>query len=109
MTISKELVGAISLCAAMSGFGLSAVIINSENGYVGGMIFVPLFLLVIIAAIVLFIAGVIGFSLDRKSWGWGLLLSSFLLPASFIASCLVAKYFEIGAYRIQPMIPLSVS
>jgi hypothetical protein len=38
-----------------------------------------------------------------------LLLSAFLLPVSFLASCLIAKYFEIGAYRHQPMTPIPVA
>ena len=109
MNINKEFVGIVSFCAAASGSGLSMLIINSENGYVGSIIFLPLFLLVIVVGIVLFIVGIIiGFGSDKKSWGWALLFSSFFLPASFVASCLIAKYFEIGAYLQEPMIPFPI-
>jgi hypothetical protein len=109
MNINKEFVGIVSLCAAASGFGLSMLIISSENGYVGSIIFLPLFLLVIVVGIVLFIVSIIiGFGSDQKSWGWTLLSLSFFLPTSFVASYLIAKYFEIGAYRQEPMIPFPI-
>lgn len=96
-------------CTAAIGFALASVIIYSENGYVGSMIFFPLFLLVIFAGFVLFLISIVVFSFDKNNLGIGLLLSSFLLPASFVAFCLIAKYFEIGAYRQQPMIPFPVA
>ncbi len=109
MKLNYKLLGIISFCAAVIGFAMATIIINSANGYVGSMDFIPIFLLVIIAGVVLFIVSIIVFSFDKKSLGAGLLISAFLLPASFIASCLIAKYFEIGSYRQQPMIPFSIS
>ncbi len=109
MKINYKLLGIISFCAAAIGFAMATIIINSANGYVGSMAFVPVFLLVIIAGVILFIVSIIVFSFDKKSLGAGLLISAFLLPVSFIASCLIAKYFEVGAYRQEPMIPFAIS
>jgi hypothetical protein len=109
MNVNYKLLGISSFCAAAVGFAIATIIINSENGYVGSIVFFPLFLLVIFAGLVLFIISIIGFSLDRKNLGLCLLFSAFLLPTSFITSCLIAKYFEIGAYRQQPMVPFPIS
>src|SRR5688500_945097 len=108
MNVNYKFVVISSFCATAIGFALATLIINSENGYVGSMVFFPLFLLVIFAGFVLFIISIIGFSFEKKGLGVCLLFSAFLLPASFIASCLIAKYFEIGAYRQQPMIPFPI-
>jgi hypothetical protein len=109
MNVNYKLLGISSFCAIAIGFALAALIINSENGYVGSMILLPLFLVASFAGFVLFIVSIISFSFDKKSRGACFLFSAFLLPASFIASCLTAKYFEIGAYRQQPMIPFPVA
>ncbi len=109
MKMNYKLLGVSSFCAAAIGFVTATLIINSENGYIGSIVFLPLFLLAIFTGFVLFIISIIGFSFDKKSLGICLLASAFLLPASFIASCLIAKYFEIGSYRQQPMIPFSIS
>jgi hypothetical protein len=109
MKLNYKLLGIISFCAAAFGFVMATLIINSENGYVGSMVFFPVFLLAIIVGFVLFSISIIVFSFDKKSLSASLLISAFLLPASFIAFCLIAKYFEIGAYRREPMIPFPIS
>lgn len=109
MKLNYITLGVISFIATAIGFATATVIINSENGYIGSMIFLPLFLLVIFAGVVLFITSIIVLSFDKKSLGAGLLISAFLLPASFMASCLIAKHCEIGAYRQEPMIPFPIS
>jgi Zn-dependent membrane protease YugP len=111
MNVNYKLLSISSFCAVAIGCAISTVIINSENGYVGSIIVFPLLLLVSFVGFILFIIGFIVLSFDKKSLGVCLLFSAFLLPASFIASCLIAKYFEIGAYRQQPMIsfPVAVS
>lgn len=87
------------------GFGAILPVVNSENGYVAGYIFFPLFLLISLATLCLFIVGLIYLVIEAKLGGW-ILLAAFLLPASFILSGMTAKYFEIGAYRQEPMISL---
>ena len=81
-------------------------VIYSENGYVAGFVFFPLFLLVGAASLILFVIGLIGLASKSKSAAW-LLLSAILLPASFISLGLVAKFFELGAYRQEPMTSIS--
>ncbi len=109
MNLNYKLLDIISFCAAAIGFAMALIIINSANAYVGSMAFLPVFLIVIIASVVLFIISIIIFSFDKNSLGAGLLISAFLLPTSFLASCLTAKYFEIGAYHQEPMIHFPVS
>src|SRR5688500_9689451 len=108
MSVSYKLLAISSFCAVTVGFAVSTLIINSENGYIGGMVFLPLFLLVILVGFILFIISLVSFGLNKMSLGISLFLSAILLPLSFILSCLIAKYFEIGAYRQQPMIPFPV-
>jgi hypothetical protein len=73
------------------------------------MFFLPLFLLVCFVGIVLFIISILVFSFEKDSLGMCFLFAAFLLPLGFLGSCLVAKYFELGAYRQDPMIPFSIS
>lgn len=90
------------------GIGCGAILIvaSSENGYVAGFVLLPLFLFIGVASLILFIVGLVLLGLKNKSAPW-LLLSAFLIPASFISSGLIAKYFEIGAYYQEPMTPFS--
>lgn len=87
------------------GCSATFLIASSENGYVAGFIVLPLFLLFGVASLILLISGFICLGVRSKIAPW-LLLSAFLLPASFISSALVAKYFEIGAYYQEPMTPI---
>ena len=104
MDVNYKLLGVSAFCASAIGFAASTLIINSENGYIGSMVFFPIFLLVSFAGFILFIISLISFTLNKMNLGICLLSSAFLLPVSFISSCLIAKYFEIGAYRQEPMI-----
>jgi hypothetical protein len=88
------------------GCGGTALVASSQNGYSAGFVFIPIFLFICFASLLLFVISVICLGLKNK-FGWWLLLSTFLLPASFISSALTAKYFEIGAYRQEPMILLN--
>lgn len=102
--MNYKLLGIKSLLSAIIGIAMSMLIIGSENGYVGGMIFVPIFLLVIVVSLILFSIGIIGISQKQIDFGVTLLISSLLLPTTFVVSCLIAKYLEIGAYHQEPMI-----
>jgi hypothetical protein len=94
------------LISVGGGCGATILIASSENGYVAGFILLPLFLFIGVASLILFIVGLICLGVKSKSAPW-LLLSAILLPASFISSAMIAKYFEIGAYHQEPMIPMS--
>ena len=87
---------------------LGIVIVASEaNGYVASMTFLLIFLVVLALSGILLLAGVIALAAEpHKKIGASLLLSAVLLFAGFLASGFVAKTFEIGAYREEPMISL---
>jgi hypothetical protein len=82
------------------------LITSSQNGYVAGFIVLPLLFLFAVASLILLVTGFVCLGLGKKSAPW-LLLSAVLLPASFISSALIAKYFEIGAYHEEPMVSFS--
>jgi hypothetical protein len=88
------------------GGGAILLVASSSNGYVAGFVILPLFFLIAVASLFLFIVGFILLSSEEKSAPW-VLLSAVLIPSCFIFSGLTAKYFEIGAYREEPMIPIS--
>lgn len=95
------------LLRAVASLGIGSVgivpVINSDNGYVAGYVFFPILFLISIVAFILFFAGLVTIT---KKVGPFLLLSSILLPAGFIFTGIVAKHFELGAYRIEPMSPI---
>lgn len=93
-----------SLVSIGFGIGGTMLIVNSANGYVAGFVFLPIFFFLGLVSLILFVVGFICLGLKNKSWTW-VLLSAFLLPASFFSTCLTAKHFELGAYRQEPMIP----
>src|SRR5690242_15231875 len=93
------------LLTALGSLGLGALaivpVVDSDNGYVAGFVFLPLLLLIGIVVFVLFIAGLITIT---KPAGPFLLLSAVLLPTGFFGGAFVAKTLELGAYREEPMI-----
>lgn len=93
------------LVSVALGCGATYLIASSSNGYTAGFIFLALFLLIGVTSLVLLFAGFICLGVESKSAPW-LLLSSVLLPVSFISSALVAKHFEVGAYYQEPMRPI---
>lgn len=89
-------------------FGAFAIvpIVNSDNGYVAGFIFFPLLLLICGFSALLMVAGLVAIIL-RKRAGILLLLASILLPVGFFGAGMTAKHLELGAYREDPMVPLT--
>lgn len=81
-------------------------VVRSDNGYVAGYVFFPLLLLLAGACIVLFIIGIILLAGEKKG-GLYFLLAMLLLPVGFFGSAFIAKHFEMGAYREDPMVPLT--
>ena len=94
------------LISVAIGCGATSLVVNSDNGYVAGFVFLPLLFLIGVASFVLFIAGCIGVGFNIKSAPW-LLLAAVLLPVSFFSSAGIAKYLELGAYYQEPMISWS--
>jgi hypothetical protein len=78
-------------------------VINSDNGYVAGFVFLPLFLLVLLLSIVLFVASLIAIGVKGRPGMWWL-PSGPLVFAGFFCLAVVAKQFEIGAYKEDPMV-----
>lgn len=94
------------LISAIVGCSATLLIAGSENGYAAGFIVLPLLFLFGVVSLILLITGFICLGLEKKIAPW-LLLSAVLLPAGFISSAISAKYFEIGAYRQEPMVSFS--
>ena len=90
------------------GLGILAIlpVINSDNGYVAGFVFLPLFILVLLGAAGLFIAGLVATGMKGKPGLW-VLLSAPMLFCGFFGGGMVAKQFEVGAYHEDPMVPLT--
>lgn len=88
------------------GLGVLAIapVVNSDNGYVAGFVFLPLLFLIGIIAFILFFVGLV--TITKKA-GPYLLLSALLLPTGFFGAALIAKQLELGAYREEPMIPFT--
>jgi hypothetical protein len=87
----------ISIAIGSAG---TAVIAGSENGYVAGFIVLPILILTAVLSLILFIIGLV---VIKKQIGRYLLLASILIPTFLIGSALLAKEFQIGAYREEPM------
>ena len=83
---------------------LLALVITSDNGYVAGFVFLPLLLLIGIISFILLFIGLIQIT---KKAGPFLLLSALLLPIGFFGAAYIAKQLELGAYREDPMVPLT--
>ncbi len=91
------------LVSFLIGGGAILSVVRSDNGYVAGFVFLPLFFFIALLSLILFVIGFILLGSKEKSAPW-VLLSAVLIPASFICSGLIAKHFEIGAYREEPMV-----
>jgi hypothetical protein len=86
------------------GFGLAVtgIIASSENGYTAGFAALPLLFLELVACIVSVIVGIV-FLIRQNLVCVYFFLAALLLPTASIGSALLAKQFEIGAYKVEPM------
>jgi hypothetical protein len=91
------------------GLACSGIVVFDENGYVASMTFVIVFFLLLTAALIVLIAGLVGLAAQDRRIGVFLIVVSVLTPASFLAFCFLAKGLGIGAYREEPMISFPVS
>jgi len=96
----KGLIATIIISLAIGSSG-TAIIASSENGYVAGYIVLPIMILTGVVSLVLFISGFVSI---KEQIGPYLLIASVLIPTFLIGSAVLAKVFQIGAYREEPMI-----
>jgi hypothetical protein len=103
MSIYKRLL--ITVLASL-GVGVLAIIpvVNSENGYAAGYVYFPLIFLIGIVCFVMIFAGLITIT---RTEGPYLLLAAVLLPVGFFGAAFVSKSLELGAYREEPMRPIT--
>ncbi len=98
------------LITALSSIALGALaivpVVRSDNGYAAGFVFLPIACLLAFLSLILIFAGLV---LIAKTPGPYLLVAALLIPGSFIGAALVAKNLELGAYREEPMEPLTPS
>lgn len=97
--------GTVTL-SALAGAIPIAIIASAENGYVAGYVVLPLLLLECVICVFLFIVAIVLIAKEKFAFGLYILLSVLLLPTFTFATAIVAKHFEIGAYKIEPMRPL---
>ena len=96
-----------SLFSLACGSLAIAPVVMSESAYVGSIVFLPVLILVLIVAAIVFVAGIIVLA-STKKLGPYVLLFAILLPVGFFIGATVSKYLELGAYRIEPMVPFEV-
>lgn len=98
----------IITAVASLGVGALAVIpvVNSENGYVAGYVYFPLIFLIGIVCFGMVLAGLITIT---RTEGPYLLLAAVLLPVGFFGAAFISKSLELGAYREEPMRPITPS
>jgi len=97
-----------AILSAVAGSIPTAILASTENGYVAGFVVLPLLLLLGIVRILLFICAILFIAKEKFALGLYFLLSVPLIPAFWLGSAIVAKHFEIGAYRVEPMVPFEV-
>lgn len=86
------------------GIGVLAIlpVVQSDNGYVAGYVFFPVVLLILLVSIILGIAGLVTLAVWNRAAPF-LITAALLIPTGFFGAAFVAKKFEVGAYREQPM------
>ena len=94
--------------SALVGAVPTAILASADNGYVAGYAILPLLFLISIVCTLLFICAVVFIAKEKFAIALYFLLSVFLIPAFWGGSATVAKYFEIGAYRVEPMQPFDI-
>lgn len=96
------------ILSAIAGAIPTAILARGENGYVASFAVLPLFFLVSIVCILLFLCALVFIGKERFAIALYFLLSVLLIPSFWLGSASVATYFEIGAYRVEPMRPFDI-
>ena len=95
-----------AILSAVAGSIPTAILASADNGYIAGYFILPLLILFGIVCVLLLISAILFIAKDKFAIGLYFLLSILLVPAFWLGSASVAKHFEIGAYRIEPMRPI---
>lgn len=94
--------------SAVVGAIPTAILASGDNGYVASYAVLPLFFLISIVGLLLFLCGLVFIGKEKFAIALYFLLSVLLVPAFWFGSATVAEYFEIGAYRVEPMRPFDI-
>jgi hypothetical protein len=99
--------GVVAFVSIFLGCVAAAIVVNDANGYVAAYTWFFLFILIVFMTLILLISAFVCVLIETKRHvGAFLLTAAILIPGSFMASSMTAKYFEIGSYTQQPMVPI---
>jgi hypothetical protein len=96
------------ILSAVAGSIPTAILASADNGYVAGYAVLPLLFLLSFLCIFLFLLAIVFIAKEKFAVGLYLILSVLLVPTFWVGSATFAKYFEIGAYRVEPMRPVDI-
>lgn len=97
------------LAVAIVSLGLGGLaivpVVRSDNGYIGSIVMLPMFLIVAVATIILGVLSIVMLAVKRSAAPF-FLTAALLIPCGFFGGATVSKYFELGAYYQEPMRPI---
>lgn len=96
------------ILSVVAGTIPTAILASAENGYVAGYALPPLLLLTAIVFILLIICSLAFIAKEKFAIALYFLLSVLLIPAFWFGSAMAAHYFELGAYRVEPIQPFDI-
>lgn len=96
------------ILSAVAGTIPTAILASAENGYVASYAVPPLLLLTAIVCFLLIICSLAFIAKEKFAIALYFLLSVLLVPAFWFGSAMAAHYFELGAYRVEPMRPVNI-
>jgi hypothetical protein len=105
--MNKMLYRVLLTVAASGALGVfaTAIIASGDNSYTAGFIVLPILFLELLVCAILFVIGIVLIVKDNLA-GFYFLLAVLLLPSATVGTSVLAKRFEIGAYRVEPMVPI---
>lgn len=102
---ARKLILFTAIASIALGLSAVAIVVNEPNGYIAGFTFFFLFLLITLGSGALIIGGIVTAIINQtRRFAPLLVLAAVLLPSSFFVGASVAKQFELGAYRQEPMV-----
>lgn len=96
------------ILSAVAGTIPTAILASADNGYVAGYMVPPLLFLTAVVCILLILCSLAFIANERFAIALYFLLSVLLIPAFWFGSAMAAHYFELGAYRVEPMQPFDI-
>jgi hypothetical protein len=94
--------------SAVAGTVPTAILASADNGYVAAYALLPLLFLVLILCGFLLFSAIAFIAKEKFAIALYFLLSVLLVPTFWAVSAEVAKHFEIGAYRVDPLQPFKI-